>query len=406
MKRLLYKNQDKLNIIFILVYTLYIVVWHVTIIKHLDFGDSVDVFVKKTISWQFLLERYYGWSSRLLIEVPLIALSKHLSLFLVTNITIMSLFPVVLWRLFARFNRLTTQLWLVLLVVMFYPFHEMNSAGWIATLANYYYPLFFAILSLFIIADAKQPIHYWRYFALNACLLFACNIEQLCVVFVPLFTFLLFFSRRRVYYALPTLIAIASLVFIVLSPGNHGRSGYSIYVLLPDFINYSLEYKAYMGFQSTLFRYFTEGNLPFIAFLTVLGLSIYQAKGRSMTLLPLLVLLVLPLCNIPQHYVPTAFENRDSNYWHSYLIFSAFVYLCLHLMLCIYDTMEDKKTAWVILTILFLGFSARFVMGFSPTLFASDNRTFIFTDFSLLIATLLLIEPLIALVKLKLVKQA
>ena len=60
----------------------------------------------------------------------------------------------------------------------------------------------------------------------------------------------------------------------------------------------------------------------------------------------------------------------------------------------IYISFDDKKIAFMNIFILGAAFCSRIAMGFSPTLYASAERTFIFAYFSLIICTFLLYNNL------------
>ena len=94
------------------------------------------------------------------------------------------------------------------------------------------------------------------------------------------------------------------------------------------------------------------------------------------------------------YFTQKAFANFDKAYLFNYkfefdffALFSLIyliVSLCLILLALIKLELE-KQEKIIILIAIFSSFAARCAMGFSPTIFASAERTFLFLDFSLLL---------------------
>lgn len=68
--------------------------------------------------------------------------------------------------------------------------------------------------------------------------------------------------------------------------------------------------------------------------------------------------------------------------------------VCVAIIISLYVLFDDKKLSFLTIFILSLGFGSRMVMSFSPTIWASAQRTFMFMYLSILICSVILYQIL------------
>lgn len=415
MKKLL---STKLNLLFIFIYFIYVSYITIKISKGLDFGDSFTYFAHQDLTLDYLTSRYYNWTSRLLIEAVLLPLSRYETAFIVINFFIMLLMPLII----ALALDMEKYFWLIIILIISYPFYpDMSSAGWIATIVNYYFPLFFAFIAINLLREEKG-FSFQQFILLNVCLIFSCNAEMICLPLAFVFSFFFITKenlRPRLWF--PLLICFASLVMATLAPGNTNRVIGETFTWNPDFINQSLLYKAYIGFQTTVSRYFLSFSPIFFIFsiLTTVQvcLKVFDCKGIStnnslfiqckggklshekffpLMLLSLFVigLFTLLLIDFQSIYVSRVMTTHYSQAITEYLVFYFSIVLFLITLYLVYFCFNDKKKGFITSSLLFIGFLVRFSIGLSPTVFASSTRTHLVTDFTIIVVSLFIIDEI------------
>lgn len=368
---------------------------------HLDLsiGDSVNYFCKYTASLQFLLERYNTWSSRLFIEALLTSLARHDTLFLVLNTLVMAITPLLLLTLFTT-KQIRNHAWVVFALISFYSIVDMGTAGWRATMINYYWPL---AAGLFALRLCTTPFGL-RWIPLCIALIFACNHEQLCFILCTVFTVNTAVklhhrqNTRPVEWLaplLPLLLCLLSMAFILTAPGNLSRQIKSTIMFNPGFLDLPLFYRAFLGFESTCSHYFYAPHRVFLvfSFIFLICALLRWDENRRDILFPLLALLTQTLSQpLLGHTHPQDLITPDTltslRLWGQFF-FS--IVLCLGITRTLFYSFREQAQGLTAAGIFVLGMVTRFILGLSPSIFISSTRTFIFTDFTFIILSLMLI---------------
>ncbi len=363
-------------------------------------GDAMMFFSKAldghSLS-EYLIYRYYNWTSRLLIEVLVVFFSYHMRLFIIADFAVILILYLVVLRVTAE-----DSVFLVTGLFILYPFTEMASAGWLATLINYLFPLAACVLAYYPLDRIHRGEKVSRGMMALSCLsaLFGCNQEQFCLLYLG---YLVYYGFRfvlkdpqhsgRFLYLAQLCIAFLSLLNVLVCPGNHMRSVSETITWMPDFVQYNMIDKAVMGFNSTM-MYLLNKSLVFAVFLvllfvlTVVKSGAYPAKKRAVLrifgIAPVLLLFAFQFCStffpVPFSYdylSPVKMPNPVN--WSSVTSYVPFVVLAA-LLCCILLTLlhlgNDVYTGLEYSVLFLLGLASRVVMGFSPTLYASEERTF------------------------------
>ena len=373
----------------------------------------------------YLVSRYHEWSSRVFIEAAMMLLVVA---------------PVWIWRVLNAFmviwlvwnvadlfgssgteGKLQAQriffvlLWLV-------PIESLGSAGVIATTVNYLWPLTTGIVAMrplkhFILSQDCRP---WEYVLCPLCAVYAANMEQMAAILLGTYLALGIFLWTRqkklsLLYFIMLLIVAGSLCFILTAPGNGQRIIEETERYFPEFTSLAVYQKLGMGFLETV-NYFVAPdynrvNSTFAVLTGILFVEIVRRQRKGIALLKVLIALC-PLAFywmlgrlgkhlLYQNYLTRGLnviglfgENKELSGFGKYSVplvaMQAAVYLLLLVCVALTIFFIHGKSEETLLQLLILlaGILSRVIVGFSPTVYVSGDRTALFASAALLIVSL------------------
>lgn len=349
-------------------------------------NDDVTYFKEQSFSLNWLIhERYMTWSSRVLLECFLPFFCKHDYVFRLVSVAFVLLNVYSLKMIFKGMS-----LSFVLLFLSLFPFYNFESAGLIATTVNYYYP---AVLGIFIVGVLLKDERVSLFFAIALIIssIIASNHEQMSLILV-VFSSLLVIKNKHKFLAFVVLfLSIVGLLNSALCPGNHLRLVAETAKWMPEFSDYSLFNKVYLGISSTL--YFLNFSEPFfLVLLSAVLLFVYKQK-----LWPVLVTLVVIylILRIPVRIgMKSAGVMLDGTFIYNFPISSLLILLLfdLFILYLVIKSSFDIRTKLVLLSLFVLANMLRASVGFSPTVFASLSRPSIFSEIIIVFACMLIFE--------------
>lgn len=371
------------------------ILWHAVLSTSV--GDDMVYF--KTLMdgrsiWEILVHRYMTWSSRLGIELVLIPLVHVPLLWRVLDALIFTSLPLLLARLLDADDAMR---WWIAGFVLLYPFSDMMSAGWISTTTNYLWPLWCVLfLGLHIKKTVQQkPLKWYEKAAgILACAYAASQEQAAALLLVVLVLALIWMWRRKeirggYLYALLGITA-AWFAAIVLCPGNEIRGMQEMQGRMPEFASFSVWEKLYMGLANLERIFIAELDYVFLMMSLLLAGFVYvktQNYGKTICAgLPLLVLLGQSVVrNRHTRFAAVFVTPKQVTEWDfcspaAWLpIF--FLAVCTVGILCaLYWLTEGERYLYTVL-LLGTGFATGLVMGFSPTVYASANRPYLYLYF-------------------------
>ena len=353
----------------------------------------------------FLKMRWSQWSSRVVIEALLVPLSMISPIvWRVLDILFWIWLGYILLRLFNIEIKSNESKVLVILLLQ-YPIIHMASAGWIATSLNYLWPL---TAGLWIILLTRDELYgnskgLCKYIFSIPIALLACNQEQMSAILTVILTIAVVWGiaqRKKIYKIIPFwLISVISLIVIMLCPGNANRNVQEVLNWMPDFMSFSLMHKLYNGYSNMMNHFITVPNV-IIAIFIVSVVYLYVKKQHSLVhksigLFPLIYYVINCLyANDSRVYVfvfklPEYDELNNKSGVFNLMVSILFLVVLLYEVLSIFEQIEDKV---IIVLLLGAGFASSIVMGFSPTIYASCERVFIFQYFSFIMAELFILK--------------
>lgn len=347
--------------------------------------------------WQFLSGRYQTWTSRIVIDFLVVSLVDHLIVWKILDIIVFSSMPV----LFAKILGDTKLVrWCSAAAILLYPFHDVGSAGWVTTTINYLWPIWGILLVGVLVKKVlSQEKILWYEIAAGVigCILASSHEQAAVVLFIILLLAGIWLLRKHclkvpVYY-LMLLINMASLIFILTCPGNGNRNAVGT-VDMPEFANYTLFDKAYLGLLSIERVFIANVDIVFFMVVLLLAVLVYiKTSDYKKTLISSLPVLIL----LGQSVIKTAYPELNGLFvvpeqvtvW-SYGELSAWipmVYLAVtvaSILTALFWLMEDMQEYISAVLLLGCGFAAGLVIGFTATIYVSGDRVYITLYFILL----------------------
>lgn len=393
-------------------------------ILHFFLGPSGDDFTYGNVFYKepvltFVAQAYYGWSSRIII-MPVAAFfaGNSFLLFSLFDVAIYFLLAMMISRLFVDDNPYQMN-WIIVLLLASVPFVSMlTTAGWIVTSIHYLWPLTLSLVALYPLKKISyhEVMRWYEYPVYLVATVFGMNMEITAAILVcvyVLFSLFFIYKKKISYYTLMiTVLLIGNFIFTLLCPGNAVRDLSEIAARFPEYASFGLLQKLTLSAVS----YIVTIDQNFIM-LIILGLAAfftwqkYQTWGpRLIGMIPFIfgvlietarVVILSPkfacLVNmitgikiadwISLKNITTGVPGNDH-----YLVAMAMVVFAVSLMVMTFILFKDSKKLEIAILVMGAGIMSRVVMGFSPTVYESGARTFLFQYIAMTIFGLLLYQ--------------
>ena len=383
-----------------------IVVFFVHLTVQFD-GDDLyfGAFLNNNNIFDWLVFRYNNWTSRLFIEFFLSLISNMPILWIILDTFILTLGVIIIYKLLPE-KKFASVGWLICGLIAFFPIAIHNSAGFITTTMNYSWVVVMGMLSMLAVKKIlqKEAIRWYEYVAYVFAAIYAVNQEQMCIVLLLFYlTFLIYilYRDKKVNWFLlfGFLLSVLSCIFIVTCPGNFVRRASEVKTWFADFDNIGFFQKLEMGYSSTLFEFAMRPNVVFLVFSVLLFLCVFLKRKKSLltcvSLVPAASSLLFGFCagKLGRFFpilarIPSSLTQYGTNpncefrkWVPDILVFLVF----LSVVISLYFLFDDKKISWFLIFIILLGFGSRMIMSFSPTIWASSTRTYIFMYMSFVV---------------------
>lgn len=376
---------------------------------HLDgFKDDGNLFLKPLINKfdgnyiNFLVSRYNTWSSRIIIELfTLIGVTNPI-IWKLLNAIIMSIAVLLPPYILMRSKDVTPlDLCLSLALFLMIPVSQFSETGWVATTTNYLWVYALGLISIYpLIRYTRQEKKInWLYYTGIITTLYAANQEQmslLLLVFTTILCLINWSRKRSIKPLIPNMtINILTLFFILTAKGNDIRYDQELNNWFPDFNQLSFIKKIELGYSSTLRHFFFDLQLPvllflFLIFIFTISCFVYRKKISFVGvfgLIPFPVSLIFSLngyLNSPKLLIilnqfnqyGTSIQVLNSRSWVPDIILTIIFFSSLVSLVYLLD-FEDM--AYLPLLFMCAALMSRLIMGFSPTIWASATRTYLFS---------------------------
>lgn len=369
--------------------------------------------------WGLVKIRYTTWSSRVIIELILSVLVHHPIIWRVLNSIVMFVVIFIPYYYVIRGkNDKRNFVYLIVSAALFFMIRVemLNQAGWMATTTNYLWVL--AAAEVAIIPNLRrlknQKNSLVIYFLSIFALVYACNQEQMAgIMFLALFSiigYLAYTKKQFNFELIQIMITGTSLLAIILAPGNGVRKIAEM-KRMPLLQDISIFKKIELGFSSTMGHFFFNFQmlsfiLCIVLFLAICQKNIFKYKVTNLIFLipSIFIMLFAKQENTTFKFLPinSFFANSVKDYGVAivkgnlitWIPDIALIFLSIVLIVGIYLIGDKSVASLIVVLILILGFISRVIMGFSPTVWASGPRTFMFMYESIIVAILYVISQM------------
>lgn len=236
---------------------------------------------------------------------------------------------------------------------------------------------------------------------LSVLTLFATNQEQVCITILLLLLGKLLFlvvTKEKIHYVhyLVLGLTVINVGLIALSPGNQSRQAQSIPTFFPEFAQFNLFDKINLGISNTSKMLLVQQNMLMLFLITLLAVFIilYGQKLyiKCLSVIPLLVvpINIILVTLIHNGYTIQSFsqyliEKQSSPALSQVLqlvstlltndveiiLNVGFILILLCILLCLWEMSQSLSLPYLFT----VGFASHAMMGFSPSIFKSGDRT-------------------------------
>lgn len=371
---------------------------------------------------QFLQNRYYSWSSRSIIEFVLVLLLQiNFNIWKILNIAIFLLLAKSISKL-ANYENNQLLNFVICFLILVLPYSAFNTSGWVATTTNYLWVAALGIYSISMLVDyvRNKKISFFKSITYFLATLYASNHEQMSIfLFLILGGFLLHelctnasSLKKRKTLIISFIIVVLNIVFILTCPGNYIRKTQEISNNYPEFIYFNILEKLELAILSTMDPFVWNTDNIFIIFTFIIFIGVFLLETNRINK----ILALIPLASSIFYTFfmdNTAIIFKDilviHNRFHFYgiaeslpqLSLSSLIVIILYIFILflipfgISLILKNNKKMFFCNGIYFSSLIVRFIIGFSPTIFVSGIRTFLFTHIGFIICSVILLEAML-----------
>ncbi|MCB4956589.1 hypothetical protein LGW92_06330 [Streptococcus mutans] len=357
--------------------------------------------------FEYAIYRYQTWSSRLLIESVTMFMSGHH--YIIFDISLLGLTFLFLYALkqiiLPEKGYLYVKYSLPIVFIVIFPGVLFTSAGLIPTVTNYLFPMFALVIGWCLLNQKNNFSVLLAFIAIS----FAFMQEQFTVLGFLIIGFLLiaeFVKNQKINmrYLGAFGVSLLGLISAFFSPGSDSRLSQETATWYPGFNKLSLITKILKGYLETNRIIFVtaELNIFFMLLLIIIILSLLKKQFFSTVAISFIVYTLIinklgisNLFTAIQKIVDTQNVRKNHLYFsikenlYPLIIYTA---LLLIITVVIFYLFEEKIKGLLAVVILVAGYASRMLVSLSPTIYASQLRTYIPLLFAVFIVILLLLK--------------
>ena len=396
----------------------WLTLWAVMFILHLQWtlGTGDDPMYAGMLEmyslWDFSLWHYSTWSARTLVEAVL---------------CIVESWPTWIWRLvdpilitlsvwlaarLIQAERSPRASWMAVGLVLCYDWAPLSSAGWICTTLVFVWPLTAALAAAQSIAAGVRgkSVPAWQWAGSLLLMLYATNMEQIMVMVAICLVGLLLWhvavrSRPHGIIWAHLGVCVANAIYAITCPGTAARAAGETTSWFIDFGMRNFFQNAELGISNALSGVVYHRELVFFVLCAALFFGMWSKYRtwiyRLLGLFPVTCVFLLGVLDQPlTQMIPklSFFVNGLTDKGTVTVVtawslkrYLPFLLLCAVFAVCIIDlylALGHTVQAWMAGVVLCGGFASRAMLGFSPTVWQSGDRTAFFFLMGCLFVTL------------------
>ena len=370
--------------------------------------------------WQFLYDRYHRWSSRIFIEYILfniINLSPYLWAFI--NSLVMTL----IFYSVSKISGIKHILSYFILAVAIFSYSVLPDVGLCCVSVNYIWPLACGLFFLSVLKEIcldNKEVCLLKKICCLILLFFSCNAELMCLfLIIFMFFFIVYRSMNNEklngFIFISLSIIIAGLMIHLICPGNYER----IFIDAGSFNNYFRKFSQLSFFQTIVYGFISSFlSIKYTWFISVLffllllcGIKLRNKFVFVISIFPIAILLIKSFfINFLPKYEISLFVTGFLSYSNiinfvtpsKQSIFVTGIIVTLIILFFIFFSVEyvlykyfDKENFYFFNLFLVTAFLIRILFSWTPSIFIGQDRTFVFTNYFVLCADMIIINSLL-----------
>lgn len=396
------KKNFLLNNLPFLVYSVLMIILHIKMDIMGDDAFAIRI-LEQTGFYEWISIRYNIWTSRIIIDVIMIILLEcKYVIWKIFNIAMFILLPYSINRIFNDKNDLKFK-WLICIITLLIPAACYGGAGWAVTSINYMWPLIFGILACIPIKKnfKNEKMTIVEKVLSVLFIIIASNNEQMAGILAILYGITLIYNlikkNKNNWILLYTALVLLSLIFIFTCPGNGYRSIAETRARFPIFENFNLVDKIELGFTSMMNAILLENNLVFLTTTFIIIFAVFVTNKskifRMISIIPFLAS-VIPLNSI-YRILPNKMiilkeiigkintetllsQLFNDNIFYFCIVLAYYLIFLISIIISLYAIFKNTNKSIFVIILFGVGVISRIALGFSPTVYASGERTSLF----------------------------
>ena len=391
------------NAIFVIAFVVFLFANRVSIRDMIIFNDMVD-----RMSLTEFLQHYSSFTSRYILQAMLYIIIKLPFFVFVTLTIILCEVAMYVVKKYLRCNILESII--INLSLALFPNKILIEAGLQNVVINYIWVFCFFIISIIPLLHTIKKVSYGNAtkVLIIICTIVASNMEQMAGILTGLFAinilWNLLYKRNKPDSMLIILflIALISLILHLTNSGNSGRYALSIETYFPTYGSYNFIDKLWLSYYTTLNFLFGDFRLYVLLFLIALLVYTYIHEKRFnlyviLAIIPIVYYMFVSATKVIDKLCKTSLQELHEgmvldkvsdliNYPTAkvgHIIFFTFLVIIVLILFVRLKLIFTDVTAMLI-----VGMASKFIIGFSPTVIASGERTGVYLLLIILLCTI------------------
>lgn len=361
-----------------------------------------------------IIKYYWDFNGRLTTDSLAVILAQHFHIWTIIDCLAYIMLLVLLIKIFECNSTVFVGCTMILILV--FPFNYWESAGYVSTTTNYLYCTVGFLGIIYLVKSIMKGKRLGVSYGMAAlCTIYIAFSNQFIIGEILFLAYVvgyqLWINKKRVQNV-KGIIALGIFAIIMfgvmwMSPGYQDRlhGTREMMYWLPQYQNWSFFKKAIEGYTTTVANVvFNDNQFLLVLCVALMILGLYSGKNNITKFIATVPVLCMALLKTKGYdnfivYYKYAVGKPDIRVKLSSLKSVVALGFPILIMLSIFIIMtvviEDKWTKTLAISMLVIGAASREMMGFTPTIYASDFRTFTMFFFCIIIAILCVLKELI-----------
>lgn len=355
-----------------------------------------------SLIWANLVDRWFTWSARLIVEFFLMLIVNHPIAWKTVNILMYVLLAYSLDKLLPETENRMYRMIAISSVLLIFPLGQMDGAGWVATTTGYFWTIAVGAYAFTLLMPYfDKGMKWYMYIWCALCFIFAVNHEQMGVMIVGTMWALAIWGtvnhKHVIYQWIMTVILTVELVAMLFAPGELKRTEITILGTRPDYYNTSFVRKMYEAYAGTM-NYILDDHIWLfwllaivVLFAVIFGTKYifeeaapkYELVYKLIACYPLALLLLYEidstdLGGITRRLSVLSIEEVITK--RNYLPIVVATLMLTVIIASLYHVYGNTLDFYLLTLLLGLGILCRIGTGITGTAFGSGVRTIVFLE--------------------------